>query len=84
MNIAEKAYEIINKYECYGSCYKYRYDENDNEFEIIKELKDYFNSTHIKYKMDYKENAAYYSCFAISWVEDGEIKLITRLVELLL
>lgn len=86
--IREKIDKIVNKYynetdECYNS---FRYDNEENEFEMKEEIEKYLQSEKVDFKIENVSgysNCAYDSDFlAIAWIENNKLlNLFTLLLE---
>ena len=85
--IREKINKIVNKYynetdECYNSV---RYDDEEQEFYMEEEIKEYLTVEKVKFQIKTEEgysNCAYDSCFlAVAWIENNELNLFTLLLE---
>lgn len=87
MNIEEKINGIVERYwnedEEYFS--QFRYDENETEFDIVKEVKEFLDSAKIMHSVKFE--SGYSSCgydndfLAIAWFSDGKVELMTVLLE---
>lgn len=85
--VKEHLDEIIEKYwheddEFYS---QFRYDEHENEFDMMDEIKEYFESTDVPYTIGFEEGFS--SCgydndfLAVAWLCNGKIELRTVLLE---
>lgn len=89
MNVEEKINGIAERYwhedEEYFS--QFRYDENEKEFDMVKEIEEFLDSAKIPHSVKFE--SGYSSCgyendfLAIAWFSDGKIELRTVLLEIL-
>lgn len=89
MNVEEKINNIVEMYwhedEEYFS--QFRYDENEKEFVMEKEIEEFLDSAKIPHSVKFE--SGYGSCsydndfLAIAWLSDGKIELRTVLLECL-
>lgn len=89
MDVKEKINNIVKMYwhedEEYFS--QFRYDENEKEFDMVKEIEEFLDFTKIPHSVKFEPG--YSSCgyendfLAIAWFSDGKIELRTVLLECL-
>ncbi len=85
--IENKINEIMERYyhESDGCYSPGRYDSDGNEFNMDEEIKKYLDTTDIVYKIEKEDGFS--SCgydnefLAVAWIENGELKLNTILLE---
>lgn len=89
MNVEEKINSIVERYWHEDKEYfsQFRYDENEKEFDMVKEIEEFLDSAKILHSVKFE--SGYSSCgyendfLAIAWFSDDKIELRTVLLEIL-
>ena len=89
MKIAQKIEEIVEKYVISNSGGDYyaevRYDKDADDFYMIEEIRNFFVSLNIPFKIKKEEGCSLYKYdndfLAIAWIENNELHLKTVLLE---